>query len=60
MLNEVMKMQEIFEIRTEVEDALRKAGIEVTGAGTGADGTADISIKIDGKDVWIDLRKMNS
>ena len=51
-------MKEIFEIRCKVEEALRKAGIEVTGAGTGSDGTADISIMIDGKVVWIDLKKL--
>ena len=52
-------MKEIFEIRTTIEEALRKAGIEVTGAGTGMDGTADISVKIDGKDIWIDLKKLD-
>ena len=53
-------MKEIFEIRCQIEDALRKAGIEVTGAGTGADGTADISVQIDGKDIWIDLKQLGS
>ena len=51
-------MKEMLEIRTKVEEALRKAGIHVTGAGTGSDGTADISIHIDGKDIWIYLKKL--
>ena len=51
-------MKEIFEIRCKIEEALRNAGIEVTGAGTGTDGTADISITIDGKEVWVDLKKL--
>ena len=53
-------MKEIFEIRGQIEDALRKAGIEVTGAGTSADGTADISVQIDGRDIWIDLRQLRT
>ena len=51
-------MKEMFEIRTKIEEALRKAGIEVTGAGTGADGTADVSIEVDGKTFWIDIKKL--
>ena len=48
---------DLFDLRVDIEKALKKANITVTGAGCG-DGKADISIEVDGKSFWLDIRQV--
>jgi len=52
-----LAMIDMFDIRKDIEKALRNAGFEVTGAGT-CSGGADISVKRDGVDLWIDIKNL--
>ena len=48
----------LYDIRCQIENALKDKGIEVIGAGCG-DGVADISIVIDGQEYWLDIKSIN-
>ena len=48
---------DLYDLRTDIEKALKNAKIEVTGAGCG-DGRADISIEIDGREFWLDIKEI--
>ena len=52
-----LPMIDMFDVRRDIEKALHKAGFEVTGAGTSA-GSADISVRRDGHEFWIDVKHL--
>ena len=49
---------DLYDLRVDIEKAINDiGGIVVTGAGCG-DGQADISIEVDGREFWIDIKEI--